>query len=205
MRIHISSLLPKQKNISCPKSKGKRRLGNWMKLVYVVVVELLSHVWLFVTPMDFSMPGFPVLHQLPEFAQTPVHCVSDAVQPSHLLSPPSSPAFNLSWYWGLFQWVGSSHQVTKVYVKVKVAQSCPTLCNHMDYTVHGILQARILEWVAIPFSRGSSPLRNQTRVSCIAGRFFTSWAIREVLLIFFSTVFFLSIVTCLIWKMLNSN
>ena len=41
-------------------------------------------------------------------------------------------------------------------VKVKVAQSCPTLCNPMDYTVHGILQARILEWVAFPFSRGSS-------------------------------------------------
>ena len=41
-------------------------------------------------------------------------------------------------------------------VKAKVAQSCPTLCDPMDYTVHGILQARILEWVAFPFSRGSS-------------------------------------------------
>ena len=47
-------------------------------------------------------------------------------------------------------------------VKVKVAQSCPTLCNPMDYTVHGILQARILEWVAFPFSRGSSQPRDQT-------------------------------------------
>ena len=50
----------------------------------------------------------------------------------------------------------------------------------MDYTVHGILQARILEWVAFPFSRGSSRPRNWTRVSCIAGRFFTCWATREV-------------------------
>ena len=49
----------------------------------------------------------------------------------------------------------------------------PTLCDPKDYTVHGILQARILEWVAFPFSRGSSQTRDQTRGSCIAGRFFT--------------------------------
>ena len=64
-------------------------------------------------------------------------------------------------------------------VKVKFAQSCLTLCNPMDYTVYGILQARILEWVAIPFSRGSSKPRDRTQVSCIAGRFFTSLATRE--------------------------
>ena len=59
-------------------------------------------------------------------------------------------------------------------LKGKVAQSSPTLCNPMDYTVHGILQATILEWVAFPFSSGSSQHRNQTRVSCITGRFFTN-------------------------------
>ena len=48
---------------------------------------------------------------------------------------------------------------------MKVAQSCPTLCDPIDYTVHGILQARILEWVAFPFSRGSSQPRDQTQVS----------------------------------------
>ena len=64
-------------------------------------------------------------------------------------------------------------------VKVKVAQSCPTLCNPMDYTVHGILQARILEWVAFPVSRGSSQPRDRTQVSHIAGGFFTRWATRE--------------------------
>ena len=62
--------------------------------------------------------------------------------------------------------------------KVLVAQSCPTLCDPMDCSlpgssVHGISQARILEWVAIPFSRGSSRPRDQTLVSCIAGRCFT--------------------------------
>ena len=54
-----------------------------------------------------------------------------------------------------------------------------SLLDTMDYTVHGILQARILEWVAFPFSRGSSPHRNWTRVSCVAGRYFTNWAMRE--------------------------
>ena len=50
----------------------------------------------------------------------------------------------------------------------------------MDYTVHGILQARILEWVAVPFSRGSSQPRDRTQVSCVAGGLFTSWTTREV-------------------------
>jgi len=67
------------------------------------------------------------------------------------------------------------------YVKVKIAQSCPTLCNPMDCRVHGNLQVRILEWVAFPFSRGSSQPRDRTQVSHIAERFFTRWATREAL------------------------
>ena len=70
--------------------------------------------------------------------------------------------------------------------EVKVTQSCPTLCNPMDYTFHGILQTRILEWVAFPFSRGSSQLRDQTQVSHIAGRFF---------LVLFCFALFISTVT----------
>ena len=58
-------------------------------------------------------------------------------------------------------------------LKVNVAQSRPTLCDPMDYVVRGILQARILEWVASPFSRASSQPRNQTQASRIAGGFFT--------------------------------
>ena len=61
----------------------------------------------------------------------------------------------------------------KNYVLWLVTQSCPTLFDPMDYTVHGILQARILEWVAVPFSKGSSQPRDRTQVSHIAGRFFT--------------------------------
>ena len=59
-------------------------------------------------------------------------------------------------------------------VKVEVAQSCPTLHDPMGYTVHGILQARILEWVAFPFNRGYFQPRDRTQVSHIAGRSFTS-------------------------------
>ena len=64
-------------------------------------------------------------------------------------------------------------------LKVKVAQLCLNLWDPMDYTVHGILQVRVLEWVAFPFSRESSQPRDWTQVSHIAGGFFTSWAIRE--------------------------
>ena len=61
-------------------------------------------------------------------------------------------------------------------MKVKVAQSCPTFWDPMDHTVHGILQARVLEWVAVRFARGSSQPMDRTHV---ADRFFISWATRE--------------------------
>ena len=89
-------------------------------------------------PMDCSMPVFLVHHQLPEPTQIHVH-VSDAIQPSHSLSSPSPPVFNLSQHQGLFQWVGSSHQVAKV----------------LEF-----------QWLAYPFSRGSFQTRNPTVVSC---------------------------------------
>ena len=65
-------------------------------------------------------------------------------------------------------------KLKKAIVKVKAAPSCPTLCNPIVYTVHGILQARILQSVAFPFCKGSSQLRDRTQVSLIAGGFFTS-------------------------------
>ena len=65
-------------------------------------------------PMDCSMPGFPVHHQLSAITQTHVHWVGDAIQPSHPLSAPSPPTFNHSQHQGLFQWVSSSHDVAKV-------------------------------------------------------------------------------------------
>ena len=66
-----------------------------------------------------------------------------------------------------------------LHFQVKFVQSRLTLCDPMDYTIHGILQARILDWVAFSFSRGPSQQRDWTQVSCTAGRFFTSWALRE--------------------------
>ena len=71
----------------------------------------------------------------------------------------------------LRQYIGK--KITFLYIVfVKVTQSCPTLCDPMQYRVHGILQARILVWVSIPFSKGSSQPRDQTQVSDIAGTFF---------------------------------
>ena len=80
--------------------------------------------------------------------------------------------YNIGTYLSYFNWLASRGEV-------KITQSCWILCNPMDYTFHEILQARILEWVAFPFSRGSSQPRDWSQVSCIAGGFFTSWATRE--------------------------
>ena len=76
-------------------------------------VQLLSRVRLCAST-DCSIPGLPVHHKLLEFTQTHVHSVGEAIQPSHPLSSPSPPAFNLSQHQGLFQLVSSSHQVAKV-------------------------------------------------------------------------------------------
>ena len=83
-------------------------------------------------------------------------------------------------------------------VKVLVAQSCQTLWDRMDCSprgssVNGILQARKLEWIAIPFSRGSSQPRDQTWVSCIAGRFFTVWATREAPYVAYISIIMLNV------------
>ena len=64
--------------------------------------------------VDHSMPGFPVLHQLPELAQTHAHQVSDATQPAHPLLSPTPPVFNLSQHQDLFKWISTSHQVAIV-------------------------------------------------------------------------------------------
>ena len=86
-------------------------------LCYITSVQFSSGVQSCPTlcyPMDCSTLGLPVHRQLPEFTQTHVHCVSDAIQPSHPMLSPSPPAFNLSQHQGLFQWVGSPHQVARV-------------------------------------------------------------------------------------------
>ena len=85
-------------------------------------------------------------------------------------------------------WVQVHTTCMKSESAVLVAHSCPTLCNAVDSrlwgsSLHGILQARIMEWIPVSYSRGSSQPRNQTHVSLIAGEFFTFWATREAILL----------------------
>ena len=77
----------------------------------ISVTQLCPTLW---DPMNCSTPGLPVHHQLPEFTQTHIHRVGDAIQPSYPLSSPSPPAPNPSEHQGLFQWVNSLHEVAKV-------------------------------------------------------------------------------------------
>ena len=87
---------------------------GWSLNIVVVLAQLLSLIWFFVTPVDCSMPGFPDLHQLLEPAQTHVYWVGNTIQLSHTLSIHCPPAFNLTQNQDLFQWISSSHQVAKV-------------------------------------------------------------------------------------------
>ena len=131
--------------------------------------------------MDCSMPGYPVHHQLPEFAQPHVHWVGDAIDSVSCGSCVHFTKGDKFWH----KFVPDC--LFFLCVCVLVVQSCPTLrgptypmdCSPPGSSVYGIVLAKIHEWVAIPFSRGPSQSRDQTQVSWIAGRFFTIWATRE--------------------------
>ena len=110
---------------SCLQSFSASRSFQWLSFthIYILFLNILFHYGFssvtqscptLCNPMDCSPPGLPVHRQLPEFTQTHVHWVSDAIQPSHPLSSPSPPALNLSQHQGLFKWVSSSHQVAKL-------------------------------------------------------------------------------------------
>ena len=96
-------------------AKPRTHLNGWVGLVVSTFCccSAAQPCLTLCNPMDCSTPGFPVPHHLPEIAQTHVHWVSDAIQPSLPLSSPSPPAFNLSQHQGIFQWGSSSHQVPK--------------------------------------------------------------------------------------------
>ena len=95
----------------CDRKFWHYKVINWSSVQFSSVAQSCLALC---DPMDCSMPGLPVRHQLPEFTQTHVHWVSDAIQSAHPLSSPSPPAFNLSKHWGLLQGVSSLHQVAKV-------------------------------------------------------------------------------------------
>ena len=122
--------------------------------MYIKCVVVLSHVWLFATPMDCSSPGSSVHRDSPG-RNTGVGC--------HALLQ------------GIFPTQGSNPGLLP--------------CRQILYHLSREGSPRILVWVVYPFSRGSSQPRNRTSVSCIAGRFFTSWATREAQLTFYLKLF----------------
>ena len=109
-------------------------------------------------------------------------CVCNYVQFSfgNNLSEHIGSPLSFNWLYLMFVLV---HGLGSVVKSVKVTRSCLTHCDPKDYTVHGILQARVLEWVAVPFSRGSSQPRDRVLISHFAGGFFISWTTREAHLI----------------------
>ena len=121
----VNSEMVRDGEARCPAVHGVAKsqiwLGDWTMTTFMTRQSLQTQ-FSSVTqscptlcdPMNRSMPGLPVHHQLPGFTQTHVHCVGDAIQPSHPLSSPSPPALNLSQHQGLFKWVSSPHQVAKV-------------------------------------------------------------------------------------------
>ena len=139
-------------------SKSRTPLSNWTELrISFSSVQLLQ---LFACPtlsdpMDCSMPGLPVHHHLPEFTQTHVHWVTDAVQPFHLLSSPSPPAFTLFQHQGLFQWVSSSHQVTKVLEFQLQHQSFQWISFRMDWLDLLAVQGTLKSLLQLHSSRAS--------------------------------------------------
>ena len=114
------------------------------------VAQLCPTLW---DPMDCSTPGLPVHHQLPEFTQTHVYWVGDAIQPSHPLSSPSPPTFNLSQHQGLFKKVSSLHQVAKV-LEFQLSHHSFQWMFRTDF---------LLDWISL-LSKGLSRVFSNTRV-----------------------------------------
>ena len=152
----------------------------WLLTLYVCDLSHFSHVRLFATL-------WTIVSQDPQsmrFSRQEYWSGLPHTSPGDLLDPGIKPAFLNSpilvgWFFLPIAPPRKSNYL--LWSEVKVAQTCPILCDPMDWSppvssVHGILQARVMEWVTISFSRGSSPPRDWTLVSCTAGRFFTVWA-----------------------------
>ena len=111
----LHSVVPGLAEIQCAKQPPRKRIQrggvHGTSVQFSSVTQSCPTLY---DPMNHSMPGLPVHHQLLEFTQTLVHWVGDAIQPSHPLSSPSPPALNLCQHQGLFHWVSSSHQVAKI-------------------------------------------------------------------------------------------
>ena len=160
-------LLRKKKNKSNLISACLINSTPWNCWVYRSTINVNSFTWLSLIASYAHTQNY-LMEQLKSFPLPPKLSVKEKHE-SYILSSPST---GVGW---------RLRNTFSLPVKwVKVPQSCLTILQpHGLYIVHGILQARILEWVDFPFSRGCSQPRDQTQVSFIAGRFFTSWATRE--------------------------
>ena len=144
---------------------------------------MISHVQLLATPWAIAHQGYSPVHEISQARILEWTAISSSTE--------SYWPRDRTWDWSLLYWQVVSlplHHLGNPYAceSVLVTQLCLTFCDPIDCSqpnssVHRISQARILEWVAIPFSRVSSPPRDQIHVSCIADRFFTNWAAREAL------------------------
>ena len=144
----------------------KPRWGPWLPLLalrarWICLYYHTHHIIYFAPCLPYWILSIPKQELCP-FLLCPWCLVCAPAQSRHLERTPCPVAF---WWW-FSHWVVSDSWD-------------PMDCSLSGSSIHGILQARILEWVAISFSRGSSQSRNWTRVSCIAGRWFTNWAMRE--------------------------
>ena len=119
---------------------------SFSSFTFISSVQLLSRVWL-CNPMDCSMPGSPVHHQLPGLAQTHVPRVGDTIQPSYPLSFPFPPAFNLSQHQGLFQWVSSSHQLGGQSIGGSVSASILPMNIQGWFPLGNFLPFRLDKWL----------------------------------------------------------
>ena len=131
-----------QSNIIQPIQGGKDMLQKSLLLLFTAQSCLTL-----CDSMDRSTPGFSVLHYLPEFAQTHVHWVKDAIQPSHPLLLPFPPAFNLTQHQGIFQWIDSSNQVAKVLAHQLQYQS-------FQWTLSGFISLKI-DWFDLLAAQGT--------------------------------------------------
>ena len=129
--------------------------------------------------MDCSKPDFPVYHRLPGLARTHVYRVSDVIQPSHPLSYPSPPSFNLSHHQGLFQWVSFSHQVAKL-LELQLQHQSFQWIFRIDFLYNWLV---LSPWsprhLAAPQHVGSFWIRDQIHSSCIGRQTVYHWATRE--------------------------
>ena len=130
-------------------------------------------------PMNHNTPGLPVHHQLLESTQTHVHRVGDAIQPSHPLSSPFHPAFNLSQHQGLFQWVSSSHQVAKYWsfsFNTRPSNEYPGLISfRMDWLDLLAVQGTLKSLLQHHSSKASILLRSAFFIVQLSHPYMTNW------------------------------